>query len=218
MDCGSSHTQECGYTGEKPDCSAIVERIRSGDPSGIEDLYGIFSKGIRYQLYRQLGPQDLDDKLHDIFVIITQSIQRGDLREPERLMGYLRTVTQRQIAAQIDSNVRCRRDRSIDLDVPLSDRQPTPEAEIIDRENKEVALRVLRGINSHAREVLIRFYLKEEPAERICQEMGLSETQFRLIKSRAKARFIELGKRRLERRKGPCSTNAIPPGMLKRPA
>jgi hypothetical protein len=30
--------------------------------------------------------------------------------------------------------------------------------------------------------------------------MNLTETQFRLLKSRAKARFGELGKRRLERR------------------
>jgi DNA-directed RNA polymerase specialized sigma24 family protein len=33
--------------------------------------------------------------------------------------------------------------------------------------------------------VLTRFYLEEESAEEICQTMGLSETQFRLIKSRA---------------------------------
>ena len=31
------------------------------------------------------------------FVIVTQAIQNGDLREPERLMGYVRTVVKRQM-------------------------------------------------------------------------------------------------------------------------
>jgi hypothetical protein len=41
---------------------------------------------------RQLGPRDLDDKVHDVFVIVAQAIRRGDLRDPERLMDYVRTV------------------------------------------------------------------------------------------------------------------------------
>jgi hypothetical protein len=41
----------------------------------------------------------------------------------------------------------------------------------------------------------------EQTQEEICKEMRLSETQFRLLKSRAKARFGELGRKRLARRK-----------------
>jgi hypothetical protein len=48
---------------------------------------------------------------------------------------------------------------------------------------------------------LTRFYLNEESAEEICDNMGLTDTQFRLIKSRAKARFGELGRRRLASRR-----------------
>jgi len=46
---------------------------------------------------------------------------------------------------------------------------------------------------------LIRFYLHEEPQAVICEKMNLTVTQFRLLKSRAKARFGELGKRSLNR-------------------
>jgi RNA polymerase sigma-70 factor, ECF subfamily len=35
----------------------------------------------------------------------------------------------------------------------------------------------------------------EQSQEQICADMGLSYNQFRLLKSRAKARFGELGKR-----------------------
>jgi RNA polymerase sigma-70 factor (ECF subfamily) len=179
----------------------VVERVRVGDPSGLEDLYQVFSKGIRFFLFRQLGPQDLDDKVHDIFLIITESIQRGDLREPERLMGYVRTIVRRQVAAHIDNVVQSRRNcNDVDMRGGLSDRRPNPERTIIDRQNEQLALRILRSLNPRDRNVLIRFYLKEQTASQICQEMGLSETQFRLIKSRAKARFGELARRRLSLR------------------
>ncbi len=187
---------------EEPSWPQMVERIRAGDPAGMEELYRIFSKGIRYYLYRQLGPQDLDDKVHDIFVIITQSIRRGDLRDPERLMGYVRTIVRRQVAAHIDNAVQARRNSDLTDSRYTCDHNPNPERGLIERQNEELALRILNSLQKRDREVLIRFYLEEQPAGQICQEMGLSETQFRLIKSRAKARFGELGKRRFSLRFG----------------
>lgn len=76
----------------------LVERIRCGDPSGMTDLYALFSRGVRFYLCRQLGPQELDDKVHDTFLIVVQAIRRGELREPERLMGFVRTIVRRQVA------------------------------------------------------------------------------------------------------------------------
>jgi RNA polymerase sigma-70 factor, ECF subfamily len=180
------------------DWPQLVERIRRGDPSGMEEMYQLFSTGIRFLLYRQLGPQDLDDKVHDVFVIITQAICNGDLREPERLMGYVHTVVRRQVASHIDRAVYLRRNRvDVDFQESVSDQRPNPEREAIERENLGLAMRILKSIPKRDREVLTRFYLNEESAEEICRQMDLTGTQFRLIKSRAKARFGELGKRRL---------------------
>ncbi len=169
----------------------------------MEGLYSILSKGVRYYLWRQLGPQDLDDKVHDAFLTINQSIRNGELREPERLMGYVRTIVRRQVAAHIHGAVRSRRTQvDIDTGVNLSDHHPDPELQLIERQNQELAKRILGSLHKRDREVLMRFYLREEPAEQICREMGLTETQFRLIKSRAKARFTELGRRRLSLQTG----------------
>jgi len=180
-----------------------VERIRHGDPEGMEQLYRVFTKGVRFFLYRQLGPQDLEDRVHDMFLIITQSICRGDLREPERLMGYVRTVLHRQVAAQIEESVRARRNLTeLDGKLELSDRAPDPERGAIEHQNEELAFRVLLAISKRDREVLIRFYLREQSSSQICRDMHLTATQFRLIKSRAKARFGELGRRRFARRSG----------------
>ena len=214
METNTECNREVGITGGNPAWTAIVERVRSGDPSGMEELYQIFSKGLRYFLFRRIGPQDLEDRIHDIFLIVIQSIQRGDLREPERLPGYIRTIAQRQVAVYIDDITRARRNRDTDTDVRLSDRQPNPEWKVIDRENVEMALRVLRSLRWRDREVLVRFYLKEQSMAQICSDLELSQTQFRLIKSRAKARFGELGKARLACRKGPQRSGAMAPQGL----
>jgi RNA polymerase sigma-70 factor, ECF subfamily len=167
----------------------------------LEELYGIFTTGIRFYLCSQLGPQDLDDRVHDAFMTITTSIRSGALREPERLMGYVRTVVRRQVAAQIESAVTARRRYlNLKLGPPLCDHHPDPEHKAIEQESTEVAWRVLHSLPERDRDVLVRFYLHEQTPARICDDLGLTETQFRLIKSRAKRRFGELGRARLARR------------------
>jgi RNA polymerase sigma-70 factor (ECF subfamily) len=183
-----------------PDLVELVARIQADDTRALEDLYRIFARGIKYQICRQLGPQDLEDKVHDCFLIVVQAIRKGELREPDRLMGFVRTVVRRQIAAYIEAVIQARRQMT-DLETGriVADFGRDPENCIMDQEEEELAYRVLKGISRRDREILIRFYLREEPQDLICEKMNLTETQFRLLKSRAKARFGELGKRRLAR-------------------
>jgi RNA polymerase sigma factor (sigma-70 family) len=183
------------------DWESLVDRIRAGNPEGMAELYRLFTRGIRFYFYRQLGPQELEDKLHDTFLIVVQAIQKGDLREPERLMGFVRTVVRRQVAAHIDTVVHNRREHlSLEPGTPLRDRSRTPEESIIGQEKIELMVKTLRGLSARDREVLTRFYLQEQSQEQICRDMNLTDTQFRLLKSRAKARFGEMGRRRLEKK------------------
>jgi RNA polymerase sigma-70 factor (ECF subfamily) len=176
----------------------LVEEIRRGDQRAMEQLYKIFAKGIRFQLCRQLGLQELDDKVHDIFLIVVQAIQRGELREPERLMGFVRTILRRQVATHIAKMVQSRRE-FVDAEASLliTDQRQNPEQILADSQKVQLMREALRGISPRDREILTRFYLQEQSPQQICAEMGLSETQFRLLKSRAKARFGEQGRRKL---------------------
>lgn len=167
----------------------------------MEELYRVFSRGIRFYLCRQLGPQDLDDRVHDCFLIVVQAIRKGDLREPERLMGFVRTIVRRQIAGHIEVAVQVRKQQvDIETSGAIADRRLDPERFAIGQQEEELAASVMKGISVRDREILTRFYLHEQSQKQICQEMRLTETQFRLLKSRAKARFGELGKRKLNRK------------------
>jgi RNA polymerase sigma-70 factor (ECF subfamily) len=179
----------------------LVERIRTGETDGMEELYQLFSKGIRFYLCRQLGPQELDDKVHDTFVVVVQAIRRGELREPQRLMGFVRTVVRRQVAAHIDRAIHSRREQmDLDSSVRIADPHGNPEETAMFRQRAELIQRVLGELSTRDREILTRFYLHEQGQDQICAEMALTETQFRLLKSRAKARFGELGKKKLAHR------------------
>jgi RNA polymerase sigma-70 factor (ECF subfamily) len=176
----------------------LVSRIQSGESDGMVDLYELFSKGIRFYLCRQLGPQELDDKVHDTFVVVVQAIQRGELREPQRLMGFVRTIVRRQVAAHIDKVVHCRRDQiELDSTMRVPDPHENPEEKAVFRQRADLIRRVLGELTPRDREILTRFYIREQSQDQICGEMSLTETQFRLLKSRAKARFGELGKKKL---------------------
>ncbi|HEY8668968.1 MAG TPA: sigma-70 family RNA polymerase sigma factor, partial [Tepidisphaeraceae bacterium] len=147
------------------------------------------------------GPQDLDDRVHDCFLVVVQAIRHGDLREPDRLMGFVRTIVRRQIAGHIDNAIQTRR-QMVDLDTThgIADTTENPERVVVSRQQEQLAFEVLKGISSRDREILTRFYLHEESQETICREMNLTENQFRLLKSRAKARFGEMGRRKLLRK------------------
>lgn len=181
----------------EPVWEQLAIRVQRGDAGAMQELYEIFSKGIRFMIFRHLGAEDLDDKVHDVFLTITQCIRNGELRDPTRLLGYIHTIVRRYIAGYIDRAVDLRRNRVeyIDFEESVCDARPDPEIEAMERQNVALAMRVLRGIPRRDREVLTRFYFKEEPAEQICHALHLTGTQFRLIKSRAKRRFGELGRR-----------------------
>jgi hypothetical protein len=78
------------------DWAALVDQVKTGDDAAMEQLYKLFGRGIRYYLCRQMGPEELDDKIHDTFLIVVNAIKRGEVREPERLMGFVRTVVRRR--------------------------------------------------------------------------------------------------------------------------
>ena len=202
----SNNASKAGETSTTPqsrdlhaiDWALLVQQIKAGSDEGMEQLYRLFSRGIRYYLCRQLGPQELEDKVHDTFLIVVNAIKRGDLREPERLMGFVRTVVRRQVAAYIENAVHTRREQTdLETGITVADRSENPEQSAIIKQKAELMKSALEALSKRDRDILIRFYLQEQPQEQICREMSLTETQFRLLKSRAKAKFGEIGKKKL---------------------
>jgi len=77
---------------------------------------------------------------------------------------------------------------------------PTTKAVAARRKHQEIAARILAAMLARDREVLMRFYLHGHAAEQIQADLGITETQFWLIKKRAKASFAARAQQRIEPR------------------
>jgi RNA polymerase sigma-70 factor, ECF subfamily len=178
-----------------PKWSPLVDQIAAGNAAGFEELYRAFD-GFRYYLMRGIGAERAEDAYHDLLLDVTNGIRHGALQDPECLAGYAQVIAHRKIVQHIRVTVKERRMPSLE-DVVLRDSAPSPEQAAIRTQNMDIAVRILRAMPTRDREVLNRFYVKEETAQEIRAAMDLTETQFRLIKSRAKKRFAELGRNRI---------------------
>jgi len=175
----------------------IVEKIRGGHPGGLEELY-IMARNFTFFIMRQLGSDDLQDKVHDVFVTAATAITAGKLRDSERLTPFLTTLTRFYTYGQIDRRV-VRRKYVTPLEhVNIPDRRVNLEHNIYRQQKMRIVREVLHAMPKRDRDVLERFYVEEQSKEQICREMDLTPTQFRLLKSKAKSTFAKLGRRRLK--------------------
>jgi len=176
----------------------LVRRVQVGDASGMLDLYEYILAGLRPYLARQLRPQDHRDKVHSIFVDVVVAIQRGQLRDPERLMGFARTIARRKVSMYIDAAASNRRNQvEIGSLFGLACPSATPEQEMVSREQKELVRLTLTRLSEREAEILSRFYLQEQTEMQIRSAMNLTHTQYRLLKWRSKARFEQMSRKHL---------------------
>lgn len=174
--------------------------VQIGETRALEEMYRRVLPNLKAFLALRVPRDMIEDYSHDIFIALIKFIETGSVREPRCLPGIIRTIALRIISER-------RRARHAELPTINSDDlerfvpDPRFDLEIIfqRQQQMEVALSTLAMLKAREREVLKRFYLEEQTQEQICRDMGLTETQFRLLKSRAKARFGKLGRKRMRK-------------------
>ena len=182
---------------ENPNWNAILERVNQSNDSGLEELYQAL-QGFRAYLCRHIGRDNGEDAYHDLILDLVKQIRRGCVREPERFPGYVRVIVQRKLMEQFRSVIRARNTEKPVDSMVIADRSADIEGGMIRRQQIQVASKVLTELTARDRDILTRFYLKGERPEAIQAAFHMTPTQFRLIKSRAKARFTHLCQARLE--------------------
>lgn len=197
------------------DLDGIVAGIQAGDESSVEQLYLVVQKSCRRWIIKALGRDArLDDCLQDVFMTVWGAISRKELRISGSLINYIRMIAYRKMASIIHERIEERKSPGIDYvmehviqhDIelpgkvsPIQDISPDPEALMLQNERRRIARQALAELRADYRDILVRFYLEEQSWQRICAEMDLTPTQYRLLKSRAKEKFGQVGKRILNK-------------------
>lgn len=168
---------------------SIVRGIQAHDPEAGRRLYQMCTGGIRCLLLRNLGPRDLDDKVHDLFITITGNIRNGAPRNPRSLMEYVHAVARNQISRYVRQSIRCMSTISADLAELLADDRATDrELELI---RCEAIAQILQASSPRRRELMIRL-LRDESPEEICLAMNFTPRELSKFKHRTMERAKQL--------------------------
>lgn len=181
----------------KYDWVPLLERVQKGDNHALEEFYRQWFQRLRLYFGNRLGWDSADDHAQDVFLDAFAQIQRGALANLSCFPGYIYTIAARRVYAIIDQR---KREQGLDRELlfKAADPEQEPAAAIYHEQRIGILQRALRRLGSKQREILIRFYLYEQSAEQIQREMGLTETQYRLLKSRAKSQLGWTGQREIK--------------------
>jgi RNA polymerase sigma-70 factor, ECF subfamily len=175
--------------------SELVRRIAAGDRSASEELIGRYSRGVRLVLNGLVSERALADDLYqDTFLMVLEKIKAGEVREPERLAGFICGVARNLALGHFRKGSRRGESRQLDSDtIPLPSPSPSQLDQLLREEKGRMARRVLEMLPSERdRTVLLRFYVAEDEKEEICADLGLSSLLFNQILFRARERYKKL--------------------------
>lgn len=194
----------------------LVARIRGGEPAAEAELIQHFSRGIAFLLRRVTrDPATAEDLHQETFRLAIEKIRQGEVREPEKLPGFLTSLA-RNLATE-DARRGIRRDQWHDRDAERVEQAPDPEpgqlSALLRQERAALVRRVIGELEQDRdRQLLFRYYIAEEEKDKICRDLALDQVHFNRVLFRARQRYKDLYEKRQ-----PGFRAAPPPGRNPRP-
>ena len=166
----------------------LVARIRAGDRDAESEFVRLYERGVRVLMRRhcRLGDPVVADLSQEVLMHVLERLRAGALRDADALPGYVRSTVVRT------ANAEYRRRRDIDPGAVLEDLPSSENPAERHAANQLAAL--LKALLAQMpvardREILSRFYLKEEDRDDVCRELGIDSTHFHRVVHRARERF-----------------------------
>lgn len=188
-----------GYT-TTGDVADLVRRIGSGERQAEEELVDRFSRGLSIMLRGLAGDRSLAEDLHqETFRVVLAKARQGAIREPEKLLGFLRaTARNLLIAERRKAGKRGESGGASDAPRPVE----APQLNRLLRSEKASLVRRLLGELRFPRdrEVLVRFYLAGATKEEICTDLAIEPKRFKKVLFLARNRMRELWEHTEKRR------------------
>lgn len=177
--------------------SDLVGRIRGGDRQAETELVERYNRAVMSIIRRALGNSAVADDLYqETFCIIIEKIRRGDVREAERLPGFVCGVARNQVIKRFQRAARQERLTETEDAVSLPHPAHDQLEELLRKESADIVRQILKEMtNERDIQALFRFYLAEDDKEQICSDLGLTGLQFNLVLHRTRERYRELYER-----------------------
>lgn len=175
----------------------LVRRIQAGDRQAEGELVEHYGEGLAFLLRRWTRDQDAASDLYqETFRLALEKIRRGEVRDPDRLPAFLRSLA-KNLSIHFYRREMRRGDREASIEetgeLPLPDSEPGQLGSLLRQEKIRLVRRLLSELSQERdREILVRFYIHEEDRERICADLGLSRPDLNVVLFRARRRYQAL--------------------------
>lgn len=191
------------------DVASLVRRIQAGDPVAESELVARFSRGLLLMLRRLVQNPALADDLHqETFALVLGKVRKGEVREPEKLAGFIRSTARNLFIADRRKEARYRaldegeEEAGLSPSATLADRGPAPIDRVLAEEEARQVQRLLSELRfDRDRQLLLRFYLSDDSKEEICADLEIEPERFNKVLFHARERLRELWERAEKRQR-----------------
>jgi RNA polymerase sigma-70 factor (ECF subfamily) len=179
----------------------LVGRIAAGEKRAEAELVERCGGALRFLARRFTRDEaDAEDLYQETLMLALEKIRRHEVREPERLGGFLRALAK-------NLSIQRYRRRRYEVEKPSAElpdapdqRQSDPLGGMLRRERTRVTRLVLDELRvTRDRDVLFRYYITEQSSTEICADLGIGGEHFYRVLHRARQRYRRLWEERRER-------------------
>jgi RNA polymerase sigma-70 factor (ECF subfamily) len=172
----------------------LVRRIAAGEAEAEAELVERSGATLRWLARRfTRNEADAEDVYQETLMLALAKIRGGEVREPERLAGFLRSLAKNTAIQRYRRRSETKVEPAGELtEVPDSGR-PDALSTVLRHERARLARVLLAELNvPRDRDVLCRYYIEEQDSDRICRELSLEGDHLYRILHRARQRFRRL--------------------------
>jgi RNA polymerase sigma-70 factor (ECF subfamily) len=169
--------------------TVLVQAIVSREPGADAELVSRY-QGAVSAIITGISPWNgaIEDLVQETFRLAIEKIRNGEVREPERLPGFVCGLARNLALEQRRRDQRAPNDGNVE---PAA--VPDHLTGLLKQESERLVRELLREQKPERdREILFRFYLDEEDKDRICRDLDLTSLHFNRVLYRARERFRDL--------------------------
>jgi len=179
----------------------LVTLVKQGDRAAETEMVERYSRGLRYLLRRKTRDTNLtEDFLQETWAIALVKIRDNGLDNPGRLAGYLCGIANNLALSEKRRVNRQRTAVNSEIVALIPDESSNPYRHASRAEVCNQVRDLLNDLNTERdREILKRFYVREEDKESICKRLDIDGVHFNRVLYRARQRLksiIEAADRR----------------------
>jgi RNA polymerase sigma-70 factor (ECF subfamily) len=169
----------------KKDYVLLVSRIIAGDTEAEAELVKRFESAVLSIIRHDTNSSMIEDFSQDILIIVILKIRNGELKHPESLGSFITSVTKNHVIEQM-RRIRRRPSEDLEQAEQVRDTAPTALDQLQRSERRKKIRNLMDKLNPRYRELLLRYYINEEPKEIICADLRMTSKQFDGVLHRAR--------------------------------